>query len=933
MTLTTPPSANAQALRLWQSKSEWEVLVENIAQSHTRLASGIQLAIERQWGNNFPAALQAYATAKENEIRGVCSANYQEFVDSIEEIVRMKTDVAKLQRDIERFQHELATATAGVLAGYDALDACYGVQRHIDDSIEKLQQCQRIVGLATTIDMYIQQGKLFHALKVLEELRTEIAGFRGQMFPQRMNDWMHTALETIKEEAKRGVSSWLEDIRATSMAIGEYAVTRFENQVDEQYYEQDILEKCGLPTPASTPKAATAPANSFASNPSTPRGGLSVNTMTTPRGAATASGFLSPSNAGAARPAVAAHADELVKLPSLKVLNSDANILREKNNIHSGYMKKTLETLSPMLRILHVFRVMNQVPELAAFYNANRLPQLQLPAFLTGDVATITPDRFVGQHDELFKKFTGAFCLEHLLWRYSNEALLSKKEINGIFHLLVQSLCGIITASIIRIEAPMTILDIKRSAITCARALGDEIHEYNTSSIYDAFRRLGAHFRHSLLADTTKQLKQFMTTDTFQQARVKKADLSQALATCGLEGEEEKMLNAVDLTTDIVVFPFTEVVLQSCRTVDKLVFMMFDYEKYLNINDWGDAVCDDTIEALGSLNDVLNTVIDERSDLQVSMAVAMGTNASYLAHACDHFDALVKTQTEVWEARTYGYSVNTLTRASTLNKPSSSRQLVSKAGAKKKFETTMTRAQDMVCELMLKKIDELLSSFYYINWTPSEISLQPDPSMWDLINYLKVTFAQLTPLPTVVREAIHFASCIHICKSVEQILCGAQVKKLTMAGLSNFKRNLDALLDFIATLAVQQLKECFLALTQLVELFLSGEADKFLDPHQRETGKYSHLSVETVSTIHEKLKADVKVSRLWGSSSGSSSTSSSGQKKSGILGSVVKTLRKRLSVLNSQDIMSQQTRTTLLASSFVLQSVFLQSSLVPFALI
>lgn len=33
-------------------------------------------------------------------------------------------------------------------------------------------------GLATTIDLYIQQNKLFHALKVLEELRSEIAGFR-----------------------------------------------------------------------------------------------------------------------------------------------------------------------------------------------------------------------------------------------------------------------------------------------------------------------------------------------------------------------------------------------------------------------------------------------------------------------------------------------------------------------------------------------------------------------------------------------------------------------------------------------------------------------------------------------------------------------------------------------------------------------------------
>lgn len=91
-----------------------------------------------------------------------------------------------------------------------------------------------------------------------------------------------------------------------------------------------------------------------------------------------------------------------------------------------------------------------------------------------------------------------------MLWRYSKEALLSKKEINGIFHLIVQSLCGIITSSILRIEIPATILQIKQSAIRCARALGDEIHEYNMTSIYDAFRRLGAHYRHSLLADTVK---------------------------------------------------------------------------------------------------------------------------------------------------------------------------------------------------------------------------------------------------------------------------------------------------------------------------------------------------------------------------------------------------------------------------------------------
>lgn len=54
------PQPTAPAPRQWQSKSEWVVLVENIAQSHARLASGIQLAIEKQWGNNFSGPFDGF---------------------------------------------------------------------------------------------------------------------------------------------------------------------------------------------------------------------------------------------------------------------------------------------------------------------------------------------------------------------------------------------------------------------------------------------------------------------------------------------------------------------------------------------------------------------------------------------------------------------------------------------------------------------------------------------------------------------------------------------------------------------------------------------------------------------------------------------------------------------------------------------------------
>ncbi|CEG36329.1 exocyst complex [Plasmopara halstedii] len=823
----------------WQSKPEWVLLAESIAQSRARLAPGIQLAIEKQWGNKFTASLQNYAKAKEDEIRDVCSSNYQDFVVSIEEIVRMKADVSKLQLDIDEFQSQLAGATSKILSVHDSLATCYTVQKNIDESIEKLQHCQRILALAAAITAYIEKNKLFHAFTMLEKLRIEIAAFRGRLFPQYMNDWMHDAMRTIKDEAKREASHWLEDIRTASLSIGEAAMHRLENQISEQYYEQDVLEKCG-----HAPTTVLGRASS------------SGNFAVSPRAS------LSPSNSDKLL-----LGEDGLKLPSIRVFNSGANTLKERSNIHANYMKLALTQLSPMLRILHVFRVTNQLSELAAFYNVNRLPQLQLTSFLRGTVTTVSPEKFVTQHEELFKKLTGSFCLEHLLWRYSDAALLSKKDINGIFHLVIQSLCGIVSTSVLSLNEQATILNIKVRAIACARTLSDEVHEYNSTLIFDTFRRLGSHFRNVIMANTKKRLREFMASDTFERAQVSSDQLQMTLQCCGLENEVKTMLKNVDVGADPVVLPFTSVVVKSCKSIEALIQMMFDYERYLNIEDWGEWVRDDTIEALSYLNETLNEVIDQHTDLQVATVVMMGTNASFLACACDRFEENVKMQTEAWEARTYGYSVsNTLRGATTqLVKPCSSRLQLSKAAAKKKFTSTTTRAQDMVCELMLKKIDELLSSFYYLNWMPSAVLTQPDPSMWDLINYLKVTFAQLHQLPQAVQEAVHFASCSYLAKSLEQILSGSAIKKLNMEAIANFKRNLDVLLDYIGSVPIAQLQDCFIPVLHLIELFLSGGVEEFLDPQQRDArGKYSHLSSDTVSAILAKMKDGKNSSKAWG---------------------------------------------------------------------
>ncbi|KAI9922491.1 hypothetical protein PsorP6_001875 [Peronosclerospora sorghi] len=106
---------------------------------------------------------------------------------------------------------EVTETTSDILSVRELLAVCYDMKHHIDDSIEKLQQSQRIlteqrtfrfprVSLASNIDSYINEGKLFHALKMVEKLRVEITSFRGRVFRQRTSDWVNLAVQTIKNE-------------------------------------------------------------------------------------------------------------------------------------------------------------------------------------------------------------------------------------------------------------------------------------------------------------------------------------------------------------------------------------------------------------------------------------------------------------------------------------------------------------------------------------------------------------------------------------------------------------------------------------------------------------------------------------------------------------------------------------------------------------
>ncbi|CAK4384717.1 unnamed protein product [Aphanomyces euteiches] len=735
-----------------KARKECEILVQNIAQSHARLAPGIQVAIENQCNADFSECLQAYASEKEEEIRDVCSSHYQEFVQSIEEIVQIKCDVNDIQSHMDKYQKDLLDATAPLVQGHDMLAACKDIRNNIDISIERLTQCQRIVELAAKVDRYITGDQLYHALKVLETIKSEISTFRGNLFAKRVNEWIASTMNHLREYTKKKTSKWLEDIRNAAITIGAQAMKRGED----------------------TPNLPLAQ--------------------------------------------ISADSDSL-NLPSLEVLSLHAKEIRTKSALHAEYCQQALALIAPMLRTLHVYKYLHTASELAKFYNCNRLGIL------------------------------GPFQ-----------------------QIMLQSLSGLMMALTLKLQSPKVIVDIKRNATLCARVLGDDIHQFNTSIVLDAFRGMGEFYRKKMMTDMKMKLRQFLLQDTFQQVQANKTNCLDLLRLCGLEKRVDEFLKTADSKGNIYL-PFTAVVRRSCEAIREMIDMVFEFERHLNISDWGYYVRQDTCDTLMELNIVLNELIESHTDLQISQAVITGANSSYLSGACDVFGAILKDKVEEWE-------MTSLTSQGGKQTTSGSRSAPTIIMAKKRFESTSTRAQDMVCEIMVKKIDDLIASFYFLDWASTEPIKQADPCMSDLINYLQASFTQLGTLPLPIKDAVHFASCIHINKALEQVLVGPKVKRLTMTGIVNFKRNLDTLVQYAGTCGVGQLRDCFLPITQLVELVVSDDIERLDNTTFRSGGKYTHVMPDHLIAVLEKYKESSAPSSSMFFKSSKSKADSSGLKRS-----------------------------------------------------
>jgi hypothetical protein len=116
--------------------------------------------------------LKQLTESKETEIQQICGDNYQDFVSSVSAMLNVRSSTNTLRDRIISLDESVNQAGRALAEKKKALLKAKKAAMNLDEAIDSLQACLRILDLVNRISVLIKDGKYYSALRVSAHLST-----------------------------------------------------------------------------------------------------------------------------------------------------------------------------------------------------------------------------------------------------------------------------------------------------------------------------------------------------------------------------------------------------------------------------------------------------------------------------------------------------------------------------------------------------------------------------------------------------------------------------------------------------------------------------------------------------------------------------------------------------------------------------------------
>ncbi|KAG2013848.1 rsec15 [Coprinopsis cinerea AmutBmut pab1-1] len=175
--------------------------------------------------------VQALIDSKDAEIEKICSDNYQDFISSVSTLFTVKAYTDKMKENIASLDESVAKLGGGLVEKKRALLQTKKTAANLDEAIDTLQACLRVLDVVDRVGEMVRQGKYWSALRSLEDIQNMPSTSLSQTaFFQHLLSSLPSLRGQIKDAVTASMNQWLLEIRNISTEVGRLAVEAMETR-------------------------------------------------------------------------------------------------------------------------------------------------------------------------------------------------------------------------------------------------------------------------------------------------------------------------------------------------------------------------------------------------------------------------------------------------------------------------------------------------------------------------------------------------------------------------------------------------------------------------------------------------------------------------------------------------------------------------------
>ncbi|KAI0824715.1 rsec15 [Trametes gibbosa] len=169
--------------------------------------------------------LQSLIESKDTEIESICGDNYQEFISSVSTLFSIKSYTTNIREKITSLDSSVSQVGKSLVEKKKALLSTKKTAANLDEAIDGLQACLRVLDVVNRVGEMIKEGKYWSALRSLEDIESmPPTSLSTTPLFQHLLSSLPSLRGQIKDAVTASMKQWLLDIRNVSAQIGQLAL-------------------------------------------------------------------------------------------------------------------------------------------------------------------------------------------------------------------------------------------------------------------------------------------------------------------------------------------------------------------------------------------------------------------------------------------------------------------------------------------------------------------------------------------------------------------------------------------------------------------------------------------------------------------------------------------------------------------------------------